>query len=147
MPPRADTRWSAPASGCQPSNSPTPTHRAALGVGEEVEFRTKPQLAQDILTEMIADQTMPPWAAGDEVYGRSSELRTFLEDNGTGYVLRVGCAFSIEVAPGLRLRADAILARYLASPDRWQVCSVTGSKANGPTPGRGWPPPAPSTTC
>jgi SRSO17 transposase len=76
-----------------------PDCRAALGIGDEVEFRTKPQLAQDILTEMIADATMPPWAAGDEVYGRSSELRTFLQDNSIGYVLRVGCAFSIEVAP------------------------------------------------
>jgi SRSO17 transposase len=105
-----------------------PDRRAALGIGDEVEFRTKPQLAQDILTEMIADATMPPWAAGDEVYGRSSELRTFLQDHGIGYVLRVGCAFSIEVAPGLRLRADAVVARYLAPPDRWQVCSVAGSK-------------------
>jgi SRSO17 transposase len=105
-----------------------PDHRAALGIPDDLEFRTKPQLAKDLLTDMIADQTMPPWAAGDEIYGRSSELRTFLEDHGTGYVLRVGCAFTIEVAPGLRLRTDAILARYLASPDRWQVCSVTGSK-------------------
>jgi SRSO17 transposase len=105
-----------------------PDHRAALGIGEEVAFRTKPQLAQDILTDMIADQTMPPWAAGDEIYGRSSELRTFLQDHEIGYVLRVGCAFRTEVAPGLRLRTDAIVARYLASPERWQVCSVTGSK-------------------
>jgi SRSO17 transposase len=107
-----------------------PARRAALGIGEEVVFRTKPQLAQDILAEMIADATMPPWAAGDEVYGRSGELRTFLQDNGVGYVLRVGCAFRIEVAPGLRLRADAAMAEYLATPQRWQVCSVAG----GPLP-------------
>ena len=67
--------------------------RAALGVPAGVEFTTKPQLAQDILAEMIVDSTIPPWIAGDEVYGRSGKLRTFLEDNGIGYVMRVGCAF------------------------------------------------------
>jgi hypothetical protein len=35
---------------------------------------------------MIADQTMPPWLAGDEVHGHSSELRTFLQDSQIGYV-------------------------------------------------------------
>jgi SRSO17 transposase len=55
-----------------------PDRRAALGIGADVVFRTKPQLAQDILADLIADETMPPWAAGDEVYGRSSQLRTFL---------------------------------------------------------------------
>ncbi|MGW1679509.1 IS701 family transposase, partial [Saccharopolyspora sp. NPDC002376] len=67
--------------------------RTALGIGGTTGFRTKPQLAQDILADMVADGSMPPWAAGDEVYGRSGQLREFLEDNETGYVLRVGCAF------------------------------------------------------
>ena len=61
-----------------------PDRRVALGVPDKTEFRTKPQLAQDILTDMIADATMPPWVAGDEVYGRSGKLRTFLEDNEIG---------------------------------------------------------------
>jgi SRSO17 transposase len=105
--------------------------RAALGVPADVVFKTKPQLAQDILADMIADATMPPWAAGDEVYGRSSTLRTFLEDNAIGYVLRVGCAFTVEMSAGRRLRADAVVAHHLTKPGhrrRWQVCSVTGSK-------------------
>jgi len=65
------------------------------------------------------------------VYGRSSKLRTFLADNEIGYVLRVGCAFTVEMSAGRRLRADAVVARHLAKPGhrrRWQVCSVTGSK-------------------
>ncbi|MFL6145113.1 MAG: transposase [Labedaea sp.] len=64
--------------------------RAALGIPADVAFKTKPQVAQDIPADMIADQTMPPWAAGDEVYGRSSKLRAFLQDNQIGYVLRLG---------------------------------------------------------
>jgi SRSO17 transposase len=79
--------------------------RAALGIPDEVEFATKPQVAVDILGDMVAERTMPPWAAGDEVYGRSGELRTFLQDNEVGYALRVGCAFHAEVAPGVKVRA------------------------------------------
>lgn len=77
---------------------------------------------------MVADQTMPPWCAGDEVYGRSSQLRGFCEDHEIGYALRVGCAFHTELAAGVRLRADAAVAKYARSARCWQVCSVTGSK-------------------
>ncbi|MFF0146188.1 transposase [Amycolatopsis sulphurea] len=105
--------------------------RAVLGIPAGVEFRTKPQLAQDMLADMIADATIPPWIAGDEVYGRSGKLRSFLEDNGTGYVMRVGCALVAEVSPGRRIRADAAVAAHLAKRKhlrRWQICSVTGAK-------------------
>lgn len=104
-----------------------PDRRAALGIDAEVEFKTKPRLAKDILTDMVADGSMPPWTAGDEVYGRSGELRTFLERNTIGYVLRVGCAFHVEVAPGVTLRADQVVARY-AVPQSWRIRSVPGSK-------------------
>lgn len=104
-----------------------PGSRAAMGVPDDVVFATKPQLAQDILTDMVADGTIPPWAAGDEVYGRCGKLRKFLEDNGIGYVLRVGCAFSVEVSPEVKIRADVAVDRLVAR-DCWQVCSVTGSK-------------------
>jgi hypothetical protein len=76
---------------------------------------------------MVADHTMPPWAAGDEVYGRAGELRTFIQDNEIGYVLRVGCAFHVEVAPGVKARADDLVDRFVG-PDAWQICSVAGSK-------------------
>jgi SRSO17 transposase len=102
--------------------------REAMGIGDEVEFKTKPQLAVEICREMIADGTMPPWAAGDEVYGRSSELRTVLEDHGIGYVLRVGKAFHIELAPALKLRADQVATQSSAETESWQVLGVPGSK-------------------
>ncbi len=105
-----------------------PDRRVALGIPTTAVFRTKPQLARDIVAGMVADETMPPWTAGDEVYGRSGELRTFLQDNGIGYVMRVGCAFGVELVVGRRTRADAVAATHLASSRRWQICSVTGSK-------------------
>jgi SRSO17 transposase len=102
--------------------------RGMLGIGDEVEFKTKPQLAVEICAEMLADATMPPWVAGDEVYGRSGALRGFLEDHDVGYVLRVGKAFHVQLAPGVRTRADQAVEHYLADQALWQVLGVPGSK-------------------
>src|SRR5439155_13849032 len=55
--------------------------RTALEIPADVCFRTKPELAIDILTDMVADQMMPPWCAGNEVYRRSARLRGFCEEN------------------------------------------------------------------
>lgn len=104
-----------------------PDRREAIGVGDDVEFKTKPQLALEICAEMVADATMPPWAAGDEVYGRSSELRTFLENNDVGYVLRVGKAFHAELAENVKLRADEAVTGHLTEAS-WQIVGVPGSK-------------------
>lgn len=103
--------------------------RAELGIGGDVKFRTKPQLAIDITADMITDHTMPPWCAGDEVYGRSGELREHLQDHQVGYVLRVGCDFWVDLAAdGTRLRTDAVVNKYFKATGRWQVCAVAGSK-------------------
>lgn len=106
-----------------------PDRREQLGIDAEVEFQTKPQLARDLLAAMVADGTMPPWCAGDEVYGRSSELRRFCESNQIGYVLRTGCAFRATLASRVRLRADEAVARFLTD-ESWEIRSVPGSKGN-----------------
>lgn len=107
-----------------------PSRRQALGIDETVSFRTKPQLAQDLLAEMITDGTMPEWVAGDEVYGRAGSLRKFLEDNQIGYVMRVGSAFRSELRRGCFWRADDAVARFAAHPRAWQTRTVTGSKGD-----------------
>ena len=83
-----------------------PDRRVALGIPEDVEFATKPQLATQIVADMVADQTMPPWFAGDEVYGRSPQLRDYLEQQGPGYVLHAGRDFRVEMTVGTRERLD-----------------------------------------
>jgi SRSO17 transposase len=105
-----------------------PDRREQMGIADEVEFRTKPELAIDLLADLLADHTMPPWCAGDEVYGRSSQLRTFCEHHEIGYVLRVGCSFHVELAPGVRLRADAAVTQLLSDPGAWETRAVAGSK-------------------
>jgi hypothetical protein len=70
-------------------------------------------------------------AVWNEVYGRAGKLRTFIADNGIGYVMRVGCAFTTELPTGERIRADTAVTTHLSgrkNRKRWQVCSVTGSK-------------------
>lgn len=102
--------------------------RVAVGIPDDIEFKTKPELAVDICRDMVADATMPPWAAGDEVYGRSGDLRAFLQEHDVGYVLRVGCAFYAELAPGVKIRADQAVTQHLAKHALWQVRGVPGSK-------------------
>ena len=70
-----------------------PDLRAALGIPEDVEFTTKPRLAEQIVADMAADKTMPPWSAGDEVYGRSPAAARLPRRTGCGYVMRAGCDF------------------------------------------------------
>jgi hypothetical protein len=108
--------------------------RTVMGVPADVVFRTKPQLAIDITTDAIAEGVMPPWCAGDEVYGRSSELRVHLEDHEVGYVLRVGAAFHLTLPSGQTIRVDALVTKELASTKqgrkRWQTLAVAGSKGD-----------------
>lgn len=107
------------------------THREELGIPDDLVFKTKPQLAIEITADAIAEGTMAPWAAGDEVYGRSGQLRQHLEDHQVGYVLRVGSAFGLRLAHATpTIRADALLARELKSAKRWQSLAVTGSKGD-----------------
>lgn len=99
--------------------------REELGIGQDVVFKTKPQLAKDIVADMAADHTMPPWWAGDEVYGRSRELREYLEAQGAGYVLRAGCVFPVEVTPGTCERVDVLVNKHWAC----QVSCVRSGEA------------------
>jgi SRSO17 transposase len=109
-----------------------PKRRDAMGIGDDVEFKTKPELAVEICRDMLAAATMPPWAAGDEVYGRSGDLRTVLEDHGVGYVLRVGKAFHVDLAPGVKLRADQAINKHLTDQRSWQVAG--GTRFQRPAP-------------
>jgi SRSO17 transposase len=117
-----------------------PDRRAALDIAR-TPFRTKPQLAVDIMADMVADATMPGWCTGEEFYGRSGELRRFRQDHGIGYVLRVGRAFQTNLAVGVRMRADTVAATILSTKDNrrrrrdgredgWQTCAVTRSKGD-----------------
>ena len=56
---------------------------------EEVAFRTKPQLAQEMLERAMEGGVTFNWVTGDEVYGNSRNLRLWLEGAGIPHVLAI----------------------------------------------------------
>ena len=106
-----------------------PRLRAVAAIPQQVQFRTKPQLAIDILTDLHAAGLAPPWATGDQVYGRDPALRGWCEAHGVGYVFGVPCSFMITLPCGQRMRADQALTLVL--PEAWNRASCgAGSKGD-----------------
>lgn len=67
--------------------------------------------------------------SGDEVYGRSGELRALFEERGIGYVFAIGCDFTITTSGRQPMRADQAL--HLVAPSGWNRRSA-GHGAKGP---------------
>ena len=101
---------------------------AAMGLPADLAFRTKGQLAIDILAEAFAGGVRLDFVRGDEVYGACTELREYLEDHDQAYVLRVPSSFQLILAGGITLTCKQAAAR-LGSRRGWEVRSAgTGSK-------------------
>ena len=62
---------------------------AEVGIGDEVGFATKPELAQRMLARALDAGAPAGWVTGDEAYGQVSALRRVLEDRGMSYVFAV----------------------------------------------------------
>ena len=105
---------------------------AEAGIGPEVEFATKPQLALAMLTRALDAGVPAGWVAGDEVYGQHSGLRLALEERGMAYVLAVPVnqhvIATIDGRPA-DCRVDALSA---AVPDRELTRLSAGAGAKGP---------------
>jgi len=113
-----------------------PTRRAKAGVPEHVVFKTKPALAVDILTDLHTAGILPPWATGDEVYGRDRSLRDFCEQHSVGYVFGVPCSFTVVLTSGRRVRADQAL--KLVPPKAWNRASCGAGSKGDRTYGWAW---------
>lgn len=94
-----------------------PDRCAAAGVPGDVEFATKPALAQRMIGDALDAGATASWVTGDEVYGNDPALRAGLRHRGVGYVLAVSCDHRIPTNCG-PVRADSV-ARGLP-PDCWQ---------------------------
>ena len=98
------------------------------GVPDEIEFATKPRLAQAMLTRAIAAGVPFDWFTADEVYGQAKYLHAWLEDQDVSYVLAIKRNDTLPTSEGEQ-RADTLIA---AVPGRaWQRLS-TGAGAHGP---------------
>ena len=98
----------------------------AAGIGDDVPFAAKPRLAKRMFARAVEAGVPFRWAAGDEVYGASPELREWLEEEKKGYVLAVACNAMIQTKAGAK-RADELAA--LVPDGAWQrVSCADGSK-------------------
>src|SRR5258706_1890967 len=96
------------------------------GIGDDVAFATKPELAEKMIGRAVKAGVPFSWVAGDEVYGGNPGLRSWLEEEGIGYVMAVACSEMIAVPAG-RFRAGELAA--LVPPSGWQRLSCAdGSK-------------------
>ena len=106
-----------------------PVKSLVTGLPPDLRFRTKGQLAIDILGEAYGDGLAFDFVCGDEVYGSCTELREFLEDCGQAYVLRVASNFAVRLADGVMTCTDAVNKLLQDKDRRWEVRSAgTGSK-------------------
>jgi SRSO17 transposase len=106
-----------------------PVKPLLMGLPEDLVFRTKGQLAIDLLTEVFADGIWLDFVCGDEVYGSCTQLRAFCEARGQAYVLRVPSNFHLTLAKEVKLSCKQAAARLLAGAHRWETRSAgTGSK-------------------
>jgi len=96
------------------------------GIGEEVEFATKPELAARMLARVRDAGAVFGWFTADEAYGDNPGLRAYLEDQDINYVMAISCDQRFSTPTG-RIRADELAAQ---APQRgWQRLSAgAGSK-------------------
>jgi SRSO17 transposase len=96
------------------------------GIGEEVQFATKPELARRMLARAREAGASFGWFTADEAYGDNPGLRAYLEDQDINYVMAISCDQRFSTPTG-RIRADELAA--LAPQRGWQRLSAgTGSK-------------------
>ena len=104
---------------------------AAAGIGADVEFKTKPELAMAMLRRAHAGGVPARWVSADEVYGQHYELRVTCEELGYSYVLAVAVNQHVIAGPdrfeGQEFRADELIAALAAQS--WRTHSAgKGSK-------------------
>jgi SRSO17 transposase len=101
--------------------------RELAGVPDEIMFKTKPQLAGDLLQHAHDQGIRAGFVAGDEVYG-ARDLRKSIRARGTGYVLAVRSSYAVTLPSGRRLPVKT--ASNLVKPAMWQRMR-TGSATKG----------------
>jgi SRSO17 transposase len=79
--------------------------RREAGIPEAVRFQTKPEIAVDLIKQVLADGVSPAPVLGDEVYGTSSAFRRELRRLGLEYFLNAGSELQAWTEPVKTRRA------------------------------------------
>src|SRR6266568_4530561 len=82
--------------------------RGRAQVPEDTVFATKTEQGTGMVTEAVTGGVPFGWAAGGEVYGRSSKLHTACEAAGKGYVFAVPVSFTVTTPAGRKATAAGL---------------------------------------
>ncbi len=104
-----------------------PDRMRTAGVPDDVEFATKPALAQAMVTRALTGGLRAAWVTADEVYGNTATLRRDLAEKHLGYVLAIAKTHPITTAIGTRTAIDMAHRNGL----RWHTYSA-GPGVRGP---------------
>lgn len=81
----------------------------AAGIGDEVEFSTKPKQFQAILARALAAGVPFAWATADEAFGQNAQLRTWMESRDVAFVMATRCT-NLSTTDGMSV-ADLVAAQ------------------------------------
>jgi SRSO17 transposase len=97
----------------------------AAHIPDHISFATKPELAKLMVQRAQAAQLPIVWVVADTVYGHSSDLRRWLEEQGHAYVLAVPCteAVCVQTQTGLLLSDVKSIAHQSLRARDWQRLS------------------------
>jgi SRSO17 transposase len=106
--------------------------RAEAGVPEETAFVTKIELAQRMLARAFDAAVPARWVVADAFYGRSRELRQWLEEQGRAYALMIPKTNAVQYQ-GRRERAEQLGERLCPEPARgpWVCLELSEAGAAG----------------
>ena len=106
--------------------------RTEAGVPEETAFATKLELAQRMLARAFAADVPARWVVADAFYGRSHELRQWLEEGGRAYALMIPKTNAVWYR-GRRQRAEQLGERVYSDPalGPWACLELSEACADG----------------
>jgi SRSO17 transposase len=106
--------------------------RTEAGVPEETAFATKLELAQRMLARAFAAGIPARWVVADAFYGRSHQLRQWLEERGRAYALMIPKTNAVWYR-GRRERAEQLGERVFPDPARgpWACLELSEACAAG----------------
>ena len=100
----------------------------AAGIGDDVDFATRPELARQMLTRALDAGAPAGWLTADEIYGQDKRLRVRCEQHDLPYVLATRATDTVATADWRQRRVRALIAELPA--EAWQRCSA-GAGAHG----------------
>ena len=105
-----------------------PERCRCAGVPDEIQFATKPQLAQKMLQRAFKANVPAAWVTADEVYGGDRRLRLWLEAQQQAYVMAVSTLEAIEIDEEMH-KVDSLVTTV--EETAWQRISC-GDGTKGP---------------